>query len=193
MLIEVLPRAGAFEVPSLVPRRFGEGVVLVRDGRAVIVTSWFLVTEAASLTIVSPDGGVRADTTVEKELPESGLTVLSLPEPVAAAALHPPASAGVLGAPDRARVFFCVSPVSPGTFVMTETAVVDRAGPPLDALMLVPGLLAPGTVLFDASGVPYAVAARESYSGNGFTIIAPLQPPPPAPASPQEDTDVPQQ
>lgn len=193
VLIEVLPKAGAFEVPSLVPLRFGEGVVLVREGRAVIVTSWFLVTEAASLTILSPDGGVRADATIEKELPESGLAVLSLPAAIASAANHPPASAGVLGAPDRARIFFCVSPVSPGTFVLTETVVVDRAGPPMDALLLAPGVLAPGTVLFDGAGVPYAVAARESYSGNGFTIVAPLQPPPPAPASPQEDTDVPQQ
>lgn len=191
VLLEVVQKAGQFEVQTLMPRRFGQGAPIIREGRAVIATSWFLVTGAESIVAVSPDGMVRMPVTVETELPEQGLAILNLPVEIAATLSKPPVAPGILTGPDPTRLYFCVSPVSPGSYVLTQMVVTDRAGPPVDALFMAPGVLAPGTALFDATGVPFAIAARESYSGNNFTIIAALLPAPVAGDNPvMEDADV---
>ncbi len=190
IMVEVQPAPVAFETPSMVPERFGQGAAVMIDGAAVIATSWFLVNGAASIFVSAPDGSARAATRVLAEFPDRGLAILFLPPDTGAGMKHRPLTPGAVAAPDPARLFFCVSPVTPGTFVLTETTLTDRAGPPLDAAFLAPGILVPGTVLFDAAGVPFAVAARESYAGNRFTIVAPIGATPAADAAPEGDADV---
>jgi len=182
VFVEVTPTPGAFEDPAFIAKRFGQGVPVMREGRAVIVTSWYLVTGAASVVVTSADGSVSEPATVLAELQDKGIAVLSIPPGIAARLARPPAAPAVLTEPDKSKYFYCVTPASLGMWVLTETFIVEKAPFPLEGLYLAPGVLAPGTVLFDGLGVPAAIAARESFQGNGITIVAPLADPPPLPA-----------
>lgn len=178
VVLDITPRPGAFEDPAMVPHRFGQGVVTMVDGRPLIVTSLYLVTEASAITAMTPDGENRVQVQVVTEDQAAGLTRLSLPESLAGTLKHPPFQPGSITGPDLERNLFSVTPVTPGMTVLTETVVTDRAPFPMDSFFMVPGTLPAGTVLFDRQGIPCGIALRESYSGNRFTFVASLTPPP---------------
>jgi hypothetical protein len=210
--IEVVPAPAQYQDPGLVPTRYGQGAPVVIDGRRVIVTSWFLTDGARKVFVSRPGGTGEArstgsvtdlsvarvsddlvETTVVRELPEAGLAILAMPDSLATAQAAVPPAPGVLDRPDRSRVYYCISRVTQGVSVLTEVAVTDVAGPPLDRLLLAPGVIPAGTVLFDSTGIPYAVAARESWSGAKFTLIAPIAgalPPAPKKETPKDTRKV---
>lgn len=179
ILLEVRPTGGPYQDPELIPARYGEGIPVIFENRAVILTSWFLTTEAASINVTTADLGNRSAVSIIEELPDAGLAILTLPDSIRAAIGGAPYVPGKLGGPDYTRTLFFVSPAAPGTYVLSNTAVTEKAGPPFERLFMVPGVPGRGTVLFDANGTPVAIAVRESYSGNGFTIVTGLGRPEP--------------
>jgi|GEM_PF-1183579 len=189
--IEVRPEPAPYQDASLTPSRNGQGAVVMIEGRPVVVTSSFLVDRAREILIVRPggetrDGSIRpitelsttgfssdtVPTTVLKLIPDAGLALLALPDDVGRLLKFKPLPPGGPLKPDRARVFWCVTPAGAGLMVLADTAVVESAGPPLEKLFLAPGTLLPGTVLFDGDGVVWAIGARESFSGSRFTLVA---------------------
>lgn len=189
--IEVRPEPALYQDASLTPSRIGQGAVVLIDGRPVIVTSSYLVDGARQVLIVRPDTGLQdgsirpitelskagflddtVETTVARMIPEAGLALLELPEAISRTLTFKPLAPGGDLKADRSRAFWCVTHAGTGLTVLTDTAVIEPAGPPLDKLFLAPGTLPQGTILFDRHGVAWGLGTREAFSGSKFTLVA---------------------
>lgn len=189
LLVQAWPAPGPLEDASLVPSRIGMAAIVNLDGQVEIWTSGDLVQDATRILLSLPADERTHPARTVRTRESDGLALLACEGPC------PPLERG---APDPAPEDACadgrpltfVVPAGPGGLVLGHTMVAGPEAPPMEALILVPGRLPPGTPLFDPLGRPAAVVLRPQASRTDRVQAAPLAPRPwPAPAAPEPEPE----
>jgi hypothetical protein len=171
LLLTVKATPGALEDPAFPRERFGQAVRTTRDGRAVVLTSARLVEDAAQVTASAPDGRA-SPASVRARDGDAGLAEIDTAAPAEVAA-PAPASACAPGMP-----LFSLAPGA-GALHLTRVVMGPDAGPPIERLSVVGGVLPEGAPLFDAEASLAAVALWTP-PGTRKTLVAPACAPEPA-------------
>ncbi|MBM4394973.1 MAG: hypothetical protein FJ087_04710 [Deltaproteobacteria bacterium] len=175
LLLTVKATPGALEDPAFPRERFGQAVRTTRDGRTAVLTSARLVEDAARVEAATPDGRIAAATVRARDA-EGGLADLETAAP-SDVTPRAPAEACAPGTP-----LFLLAPGA-GALHLTRAVMGPDAGPPIERLSVVGGVLPEGAPLFDAEARLAAVALWTP-PGTKKTLVAPACAPKPEEPSP---------
>lgn len=178
LLVQAWPAPAPLEDASLVPSRIGMAAVVDLDGQIEIWTSGDLVQDATRILLSLPADPQTHPARTIRTRESDGLALLACEGPCPALQHGAPPLAPEDACADGRSMTFVV-PAGPGGLVLGHTTVAGPEAPPMDALILVPGRLPPGTPLFDPQGRPAAVVLRPQASRTDRVQAAPLRPRPP--------------
>jgi hypothetical protein len=174
--------AGEMEDPELVPWRHGQAVRVDRGKGAEVLTAALLVDGAAQVRVArgEDEAAARGAGSDERTL----LATLSCGGPCEAL---PRLEAAPVASWEAGGVLHFVLPSTPGVPVLGDALSLGLQADPFDALVAVTGKAPPGTVLFDAAGLPAAVVVRNHPMRDDRMLAAPLRLPPPAAPVDEDD------
>ncbi len=188
LLVTVKPAGEPMEDTSLIPEKFGQAARVTRDGKVEILTAGMLVEGAQAIRVVRTGRRGEGPAKAQPTDPANLLARLECDGPCAQA---PALEVAPPEAWEPMRLLFFVLPGLPDQPILSHTESIGRQGTPFEAMIAVPGVLPPGTLLFDVKGRVVAVTVRGAPTRANWTLAAAMVLPKPEPveeAAPEPET-----